>query len=286
MKTTTATSSRLNTNTYRQENKTEPKPRVTPREPQWGSTGVSSFTPHARAPVSLSPPEPRPAIMSQDLDDLMDEGGGYTLRGPQHVPSFDMRGEPMPADRYEVEIRGHRIPVVVGQGDVEPGMQMAKVEEVAQALARLPDEALREVRRVNVSPHRNPDDPHWAKEYENPDFRSGMTTGAEGITTIYPHPYALDDAETAATLLHETTHAWTNREWGNAGNSREWRAWAEAAAADGHAVSDYATESVKEDVSETAALYLATRGTREFDRARAEYPNRFAILDAQYASQQ
>lgn len=245
------------------------------RAERFGYSGVSSF--EAR-------PEPRPQVMSQELDRLMPRPGRYAISGPETVRSANIRGARMPADRYQVEIRGHRIPVTVGKGELEPGMHQAEIGEVAQALARLPDEALREVREVQISPRRSPDDAFWAREYEDPDFRSGMTTGAAGVTTIYPHPYALDDASTAATLLHETTHAWTNREWGNGGNGRQWRQWAAAAAADGRVVSDYATESVKEDVSETAALYLATRGTPRFERERARYPNRFAILDDRFGA--
>lgn len=250
--------------------------------PRWGTSGASSFTPFSGpGPVSLRP-EPRAQLMSQEMDDLMPPPGEYSVTGPEHLEHYELRGERMSAERYEVEIRGQRVPVIVGQGEVEPGMRLAEVEEVAQALARLPDEALREVKEVQVSPHRNPDDAYWAREYDNPDFRSGMTTGAAGITTIYPHPYRLDDAEVAATLLHETTHAWTNREWGTRDTEPEWRAWAAAAAADGRATSDYATASVKEDVCETAELYLATRGTPAFERARALYPHRFAILDERF----
>ncbi len=258
-----------------------PKPAATER-PRWGYSAESSF--ESKAPT-IAREEPRPQVMSQELDDLVSRPVTHTITGPQPLESANIRGERMPADLYEVEVRGHRIPVTVGHGELEPGMQQPSIEEVAQALARLPDEALREIEAVQISPHRNPEDGHWAKKYEDPDFRSAMTTGSAGVTTVYPHPHELDDAGMAASLLHETTHAWTNREWGERGTERDWQRWASAAAADGHVMSDYATESVKEDVSETAALYLATRGTREFDEARALYPHRFAILDERFGAE-
>jgi len=259
-----------------------PSKPAAPERPRWGYSAESSF--ESKSPT-VARDEPRPQVMSQELDDLVSRPVTHSITGPQPLESADIRGERMPADLYEVEVRGHRIPVTVGHGELEPGMQQPSIGEVAQALARLPDEALREIEAVQISPHRNPEDAYWAKEYEDPDFRSAMTTGSAGITTVYPHPHELDDAGMAASLLHETTHAWSNREWGERGTERDWQRWASAAAADGTVMSDYATESVKEDVSETAALYLATRGTREFDEARALYPNRFAILDERFGGE-
>ena len=266
---------------------TRPPQRAPERVPT-GHSGASSFDPRPSPSRELAErlagePAPRPQVASQDLARLMPPAHSVSVTGPEHLSSFDFQGTRAPADRYQVDLgNGRTVPVVVGQGAVEPGMHQARLEDVARALSRLPPEALAGINQVNVSPFRNPQDAEWAVVNNNPGFRSDMTNGAAGVVTVYPRGTPASDAQMAASMLHESAHAWSAREWGADLNGTRWRAWSAAGAADGRVASDYALSNAREDLSETAAVYLASRGTPAFDTYRAQFPNRFAILDAQF----
>ncbi len=250
-----------------------------PQSPAFGQSGFDDGTVSARERAErLGEVLPRPQAVSQDITSFMPPARAVALHGPEALSSFDFRGTRAPAQRYLVEVGDRKIPVVVGQGSVEPGMRQPEINTVALALSRLPPEALEGITEIHLSPFRNPDDAAHASA-ANPDFRSDMTNGTAGDVTMYPRPTPVGDDFMAATLLHESAHAFSMRAWGTGENTPQWRAWGQAGLRDGQRPSDYAEKNLREDLSETAAIYLATRGTSRFETYRAEYPNRFAILD-------
>ena len=226
-----------------------------------------------------------PDVVSQDLASLMPQPARATLAGPRDVANFTFeKGVVGPAKQYTVTVGNHSVKVTMPVG-TQKGLHNADIQQVARTLARMPAAALREVKEVRVSPQQNPSDAFWAQKYNRPDFRSYMTAGREGIVRFYPQTGKFNEKSAASSILHESGHVWSQREWGGGYTSRQWKAWDNAARADGTVVSKYGQSSLGEDVSETTAVYLATRGTRQHDQYRAMFPNRFAILDARFGAQ-
>ncbi len=219
----------------------------------------------------------RPEVVSQDLASLMPTPRQASVSGPRKLERFTFeKGVQGPANEYTVTVGNHSVKVTLPVS-TQQGLHNATIEQVTRTLARMPAAALREVKEVRVSPSQNPADSFWAKKYNRPDFRSYMTAGREGIVRFYPQPHAFNEKAAASSILHETGHVWSY-------TSRQWKAWDAAAKADGTVVSRYGQSSLGEDVSETTAIYLATRGTSQFDAYRAIFPNRFAILDARFGA--
>lgn len=150
-------------------------------------------------------------------------------------------------------------------------------------IASLPPESRALVKTVTVNPVANPQDAYWAKAYDMPGFVSWMTCGAKGGVSIYPLNYAEPVDESVNSLTHETGHAWSMAAWGGDDSGPKWAAWNQAISEDGPITpSQYAESSPEEDVAESTALYLNSRGTPAFDEYRQLFPNRFAILDRQF----
>ena len=85
----------------------------------------------------------------------------------------------------------------------------------------------------------------------------------------------------ASTLVHETGHAWSMKDWG-AKDSVPWQAWKSAAARDGLPPSQYGAHNLDEDLAETQTLFLESRGRPEYAMFKALYPHRFAILEQRF----
>lgn len=226
-----------------------------------------------------------PEVASQELAALLPKPARFSVSAPTNVASFTFeRGVSGPAQQYTVTVGTHSVRVTLPT-TTQKGLHNADLQQVARTLARMPAPALREVKEVRVSPRQNPSDAFWAKKYGRPDFRSFMTAGREGIVRLYPQPKAFNESLAASSILHESGHIWSQREWGADYTSKPWKAWDAAARADGTAVSKYGQSSLGEDVSEATAVYLSTRGTRHFEQYRALFPNRFALLDRRFGVQ-
>lgn len=192
-------------------------------------------------------------------------------------------------DVFEVTVRGKTIPISMPHQDPPSATSNGKafgdrtnhtVATMAKALSELQPETLAVVNTVNLSATPNPEDAFWAEQYHMPGFTSYMTCGASGDVNVYPMTDGEQPKEDIAeTLMHESGHAWSKGRWGEDTSGPGWKPWRDAAAKDGIPVSGYAESSMDEDVAETMALYLASRGTPQFDEFRQMYPARFAVLD-------
>jgi len=208
----------------------------------------------------------------------------YTINGPTEVVNAFASGA-APASRFDVEIEGQTIPVYLSLA-VEPkdGFRHS-LEEVARGLAALPDSSRRLIDRVQVEGKRNPSDAYWAKVYNDPDFRSYMTAGANGVVDIYPTVWQQPQHAVDASLIHETGHILSGRTFGSWQTpDPRWQPWDAAAQRDGLSPSTYARASRTEDFSETLTLYQLSRGTPSEAEYRAMFPERFAALEAVLAA--
>jgi hypothetical protein len=116
----------------------------------------------------------------------------------------------------------------------------------------------------------NPEDPHWASVYNDPDFHSYMTAGASGVVTIYPdklNKNLPDNNYMRGTMVHETGHTWSYKNWGADTTRGKWIDWKTAMDKDKISVSGYATNDISEDVSETIQVHGPTV------RRRAAHPH-------------
>ncbi len=221
-----------------------------------------------------------PPVVSSDLSELVAPESQHTLSAPTRVASYAFSGGKVDADVRHVQLGAHSVPIY--SAPTAEGEFQHSVEETARALASLPPELQAKVKAIRLNPVGNPDDGYWARTYNQPGFRAYMTCGADGIVTIYPTSRPTSFEHMADTLAHEVGHAWSDSEWGHDGRGAKWGAWEQAIAADGFRPSKYASSSIKEDVAESTALYVAVHGTPLETEYRRLYPNRFALLDARF----
>ena len=135
-----------------------------------------------------------------------------------------------------------------------------------------------------VEPDFNPQDEHWAKAYNRPNFHSYMTAGSEGVVRIYPTTTPSAQSTLNGDLIHETGHTLSKRQFGEDSNTGpKWGAWNAAAASDGLHTSQYGRSSPDEDFAESLELYQQVKGTPEEAEVRKLFSSRIAILDAMTA---
>ncbi len=216
-------------------------------------------------------------IAELDLNDPVRQP--YVLHGPQRIDSHPFASGSGPADRYEVEVAGRRIPVFYPV-HIDPTQgHLHTPQQVALTLAGLPPAELALVREVAINPGRSPSDAHFARVYGNPDFRAYATAGAEGVISIFPTQHPQSQQALDRLMVHELGHVLSIGQWGDEETDPRWDAWKRAAASDGLSASTYAKEDPDEDFAESLAIYQAVRGTPHEAELRALFPARFALLD-------
>ena len=160
------------------------------------------------------------------------------------------------------------------------GLSKPTVNEVVDMLSRGPEQVRRMVKEVHVSPGRNPSDSYWATKpgYTDPNFRSFMTAGADGIVDIYPQTSKQGADFSRKSLAHESGHTVSQKLWGTDNSNKKWKPWRDAMKSDGISASTYARSSPDEDFAEHWALFMEVRrGPRE-EELRILFPARWAIM--------
>jgi hypothetical protein len=201
----------------------------------------------------------------------------YAISDATPAPDFAFDAGQANATRFTVTVEGKAVNVIVA--DHAPDHHHT-IEQVAKGLAALPAQSLALVHEVQVEPDYNPTDAHWAQVYSRPDFHSYMTAGADGDVRIYPTTIPQSQAALDGSLIHETGHVLSKREFGeDSTQGPKWAAWNAAAASDGTHPSQYAKSSGDEDFAESLELYQQVRGSPREAETRKLFPARFAILD-------
>jgi hypothetical protein len=185
------------------------------------------------------------------------------------------------AEQYTATYSDGASIVIVAPKAPKKGYHYHTVKEAADAATYLPAKSRSLVKRIVLNPADNPDDSKWAVVYNDPDFHSYMTAGADGQVTIYP-----DKAEPMpgagvmrGSLIHETGHTWSYQNWGTNTKEGKWVDWQAAMNRDRTSVSGYAMKSISEDVAETVQVYGSTKGKPKYDEYKAIVPNRLAMLE-------
>lgn len=209
----------------------------------------------------------------------------YTIEGPTDQAAYPFRGATADAEIRTIKFAdGIDIKLVAPKAPT-PGFHNHTVATTAESASYVPKSARAVVNTILLNSNTNPDDAEWAVTYNTPDFHSYMTAGVAGVVTIYPNAVAKkmpSEDYMRGTLVHETGHTWSYKTWGTDKAAGKWIEWKKAMDKDKLAVSDYATNSIAEDVAETIQVFVTTKGSRRFEEYSSMVPNRFAILKAQY----
>ncbi len=247
-----------------------------------GDWGTKSADDQGQALVGLLTSDAaRPNVVDEPVDHL--KPAKFTLSAAALVKDHEFRGSKQDADLYTQTFDGSSDTVkIYAPHSPSSSKVFHTVQQTAEAVARLPEGSRKVVRTVTLNAVDNPDDAYWAREYGDPNFHSYMTAGASGDVTIYPSSGSTPSENyMRGTMIHETGHTWAYKTWGNDETRGGWVKWKEAMGKDKISVSDYATNSIAEDVAETIQIYGGSKGTPTFDEYRTMVPARFAILDAQ-----
>lgn len=207
-----------------------------------------------------------------------------TLTGPSDRPNYEFRGGKGDALVYRAAYDDGTSIEIIAPKAPDPAMHYHSVQEAADAASYLPHASRVTINTVLLNSQVNPDDAHWAVQYNTPDFHSYMTAGAAGVVTIYPDKQDLPDTNSMrGSMIHETGHAWSYQKWGQDQTKGSWLTWKTAMDTDGISVSGYAMNDIAEDVAETVRVYGATKGTPKYDEYKAMIPARLAILEKEMA---
>ncbi|HZI12179.1 MAG TPA: hypothetical protein VE153_17480 [Myxococcus sp.] len=220
-----------------------------------------------------------PGVVDTPKDAFKDKRLPYKLHGPKDVKSHDFRGGKADAVKYEVEVDGKKIPVFLPKKPDAKAGEIHSIDEVAKGLAALPASSRALVKQVVVEAKQNPDDAYWAKQYKDPNFRSYMTAGADGIINVYPSKPKMTQDYLDGTLIHETGHTLSMKKWGSDDTDKRWNDWKNAVKSDGIIPSQYGKASVGEDFAETLVIYHQNKGTPRDAELRALMPERYKIID-------
>jgi len=221
----------------------------------------------------------RPGVVSGMESEVQAD---YELKGPTVVKGYAFRGANADADQWNVHFAEVVIPVFAPHNPDDSKGHFHSIQQAAVALASLPEVSRKQVTKVVLNANRNPEDPHWRVEYNDPDFDSYMTAGVAGEIHVYPTDNPMSQDYMSETMVHETGHTWSKKMWGEDSAGDKWKPWRDAMASDKISVSNYATNDPDEDVAETIQVFMGTKGEPQHEEYRAMVPQRFEILDKHF----
>lgn len=205
----------------------------------------------------------------------------YTLSDPTPLPSVNFRSGNAAGLQYQVTIGTQTIPVYMPAPGATVSGYLPTIEQIAQALAGLPDKNRGAVVSVYANPGRNPSDAAYAAQFNRRGFTSYMSADSAGLVSVYPGIGPTRPSSIDFSFLHETGHILSNRLFGDHYTDRRWDRWKAAITSDNLWPTHYAKESPGEDFAETMVFYLSSRrNPTAHAELRAMFPARFAILDS------
>ncbi len=199
----------------------------------------------------------------------------YTLRPAAPLGTVELEGVATALERHVLVVDGRTVHIDAPAGartDTSDGTLLSP-DDAARSIAGLPRGARDQLEAMVLVPFKNPRDDAYAKDLGMPGFRTFMEGRSSGKVLVFPRVRASVDP--VDMLLHEVAHVWSLRDLDEEG----WRAWEEAEREDGHEVSTYAATHAREDLAETAAVYVAMRARPGGAEVRAMFGARFRLLD-------
>jgi hypothetical protein len=198
----------------------------------------------------------------------------FTLDAAVPIGSQEFVGGSADALRVDMHV-DDRVVGLFGPATPPNDVFLLTPADCAAAVARLPAPARGLIKNIVVNPFRNPADADIDKQLGVVGFRAFMRASSTNRVDVFPQVRKRDDVTDV--MLHETGHVWSDRDLDDAG----WKAWDDAAKADGHFISKYASTVDSEDLAETWAVYAGlAEGSRAVAEVEAMFPARFAFIRA------
>jgi hypothetical protein len=170
---------------------------------------------------------------------------------------------PKPVNAYHVKIDGQTIDVYLAK-PLPAGAPT--IDGIATALANLPAAERSHIRQVIVDP-----------KYQN--VLQAISAKGDRPNRVFMGPQAPPPGpQLLGFLSHEAGHLVAADGW--LSNPKARAQWVAAIASDAHAVSDYATVSLQEDVAETIQHYYQVKGTPAEAQMQRDFPARYAAVKA------
>lgn len=191
----------------------------------------------------------------------------YTMSAPIVVIAQpQVRVPPALYNVRTVVIRGHAIKIYEPVKGVRPPDWQPSADSIAQGLATLSDEQLRNVHEVYIVPE--PD----------LDQRSAVADYYQGVIRYFPRDFPHPQSDIDWVLQHEAGHAYSISEvWKKDPSALQ--DWIRAMGADHRTVSAYGDTAEVEDFAEFMLLFAIVKGTPCEASAKALFPNRWKIME-------
>ena len=209
---------------------------------------------------------------------------------PVNVTRFEFSSGTKPARYYEIDIDGRTVRVLESAQPHDPKLFLHTPDDVRRALEMMPKQARDQIKEIQIDSERSRWDPHWQREFKNPNHRSYMTAdSANGVVSVHPTEGRAPVEHMASSLVHEAGHIDSFRRWtpfhSDDAKHRitadpQWTPWKDAMTNDRVAASSYAKNNPAEDFAESYVLYNQVKGTPREAELRNIMPERFRILDA------
>lgn len=207
------------------------------------------------------------------------EEAPYSLSAASDAGVVDFRSGRAQGVRYHVTFANQTIPVYMPAANVAVLGSLPSIDDIAHALARLPEANRRLVGSVYANPGHNPEDVGLSNSRGVP-FLSYMTADDRGVVSIYTLMGPTVSRNLDHSLIHETGHILSFRTFGRSYDDRRWNEWKVAIRSDALRPTEYAKSSPGEDFSETLVFYVSSRNDPlAHAELRALFPARFRILD-------
>ncbi|NOJ91793.1 hypothetical protein HMI51_02375 [Corallococcus coralloides] len=214
-----------------------------------------------------------------------------------------------PTKKYMVRVGEQEIPVTMWPADLVPqGRKLPTIKQVENAIASLPDWALKALVSVQADVH-----PHFLDRQNSgsspgkadPTHATFMAAGADGKLTIHPVPDVDDQNRIDGEMVHEMAHTVSKQAWSK---KTDWDPWRKAMGSDAMSPSRYPIrrkdkamelliedgrkraldDAMQEDFSEAVKLYdqaINNPDPRVEQELRALMPMRFALLEEFFREQ-
>jgi hypothetical protein len=181
-------------------------------------------------------------------------------------------GSRVDAERYNVDVNGQSIGVVVPK-DLDPrNGEFASVDQVANALAAVPDEYRDRIKQVEISP--NASSNSFGKRF-NVGINSS-TNNENGTVQLFPSEKPVTQSQIDGSLIGGAGNLLASDEFKNNPLSRE--AYKNAMRDDLITPSGYAKYSPERDFSETIKLFEQVRGTPQEAEVRRLLEERLRVI--------
>lgn len=187
---------------------------------------------------------------------------------PAVVSAKPQRDQPAADFKAQVVvIRGHSVTIYEPLNGAAPPQWLPTVDSVAQALATLSDEQLRNVKEVYITPYGRTDRPGTIADY-NEEL---------GRIRYFPQDSPQSQKHMDWVMQHEAGHGYWFELLRKDPSLKD--AWQRAWDKDHRSTTEYGDTHIQEDFADFMVLFSSVKGTPCEASAKALFPNRWALME-------